>query len=460
MLPVLTPQEMAAVDAAAPDPVAVLVERAGAAVAAAALQVLGGTYGRRVVVICGKGNNGADGRSAARRMRARGVHVTVVDAEALPSRLPGAHLVIDAAYGTGFRGTWPAPTVPDGTPVLAVDVPSGVDGRTGQAEGPVIPATRTVSFAALKPGLLFHPGRALAGKLTVADIGLDVASASTHAVEAGDVHAWVPERVAVAHKWHAAVAVVAGSPGMLGAAHLAARGAQRAGAGLVRLGVPGMQGDPLQPTEVVGMALPPTGWAAPALHGAERCGAMVVGPGLGRADGTGAAVRELVQRATLPVVVDADGLYHLAWSGEGAAGVLRGRVHPTVLTPHDGEFALLRGGRVGVDRIAATRSLAADLRCVVLLKGPTTVVAAPSGRVLVVTEGDERLATAGTGDVLSGVLGALLARGTPPFEAAAAAAFLHGRAARHGVPEGLVAGDLPDLLPMAFADVRGAGGPH
>jgi ADP-dependent NAD(P)H-hydrate dehydratase / NAD(P)H-hydrate epimerase len=453
--PVLTPAEMADVDAAAPEPVDVLIERAGSAVAAAALRMLGGSYGRRVVIICGKGNNGNDGRAAARRLRARGVQVVELDAAALPAVLPDAHLVIDAAYGTGFRGAWPAPDT-GATPVLAVDIPSGVDGATGVAAGPVITADETVTFAALKSGLLFHPGRSIAGRVTVADIGLDVSRTGTHLVGADDVARWFPQRAPMAHKWNAAVAVVAGSPGMLGAAHLSVRGAQRAGAGMVRLGVPGLQSDPLQPTEVVGVALPATGWAGPALQAVERCHAMVIGPGLGRVDATGAAVRAVVAQVPVPVVVDADALYHLAWSGDGAIGTLRGRVHPTVLTPHDGEFALLRGGRVGPDRIAAAKALAADLRSVVLLKGATTVVAAPDGRVLLVTEGDERLATAGTGDVLSGVLGALLSRGVPAFEAAGAAAFLHGRAARHGHVVGMVAGDLPDLLPQAFADVLGS----
>ena len=177
MIPVLTPAEMAAVDAAAPEPVEVLIERAGAAVAREALRLLGGAYGRRVVVLAGKGNNGADGRSAARRLERRGVRVEVIDALGAPARLPGADLVVDAAYGTGFRGAYDAPEA-GGTPVLAVDIPSGVDGTTGEAAGLVLAATRTVTFAALKPGLLFDPGRSLSGDVVVADIGLDVRCAA------------------------------------------------------------------------------------------------------------------------------------------------------------------------------------------------------------------------------------------------------------------------------------------
>ncbi|HJR25745.1 MAG TPA: NAD(P)H-hydrate epimerase, partial [Acidimicrobiales bacterium] len=164
MIPIVTPEEMAAVDAAAPEPVEVLVERAGAAVARAALELLGGAYGRRVVVLAGKGNNGADGRAAALRLARRGVRVTVVDALGAPSRLSDADLVIDAAYGTGFHGGHEAPEVGD-APVLAVDIQSGVSGDTGEVRGRALSAVLTVTFAALKPGLVLEPGRSLAGQV-------------------------------------------------------------------------------------------------------------------------------------------------------------------------------------------------------------------------------------------------------------------------------------------------------
>jgi NAD(P)H-hydrate epimerase len=164
-------------------------------------------------------------------------------------------------------------------------------------------------------------------------------------------------------------------------------------------------------------------------------------------------VRELVAKSPLPVLVDGDGLFALAWSSEGAGPVLRGRSAPAVLTPHDGEYRLLTGRRPPGDRIEATRQLAAELGCVLLLKGPTTVVAEPDGTTLLSSTGDARLATAGTGDVLSGITGALLAQQVAPLRAAGAGAWLHGEAARHGVRRGLVAGDLPDLLPRVFADL-------
>lgn len=452
VIPVVTPDEMRAADAAAPEPVDVLIDRAGAAVARAAVRMMGGTYGRRVVVVAGKGNNGADGRVAAERLRKRGVQVTVLDAAEQHEAVPPCDLVIDAAYGTGFRGIWYGPD-PGGASVLAVDIPSGVDGLTGRATDGVVPADRTVTFAALKPGLLFAPGSLLAGTVEVADIGLDVPNARSFLVEQADVAGWLPRRPVEAHKWRAAVWVIAGSGGMMGAAHLAARAAQRSGAGMVRLSTPGYATDPLAPTECVRFPLPPTSWVTEVLSEVDRFHALIVGPGMGRTEPTTQNLRELVQRCPLPMVVDGDGLFALAWSAEGAAATLRQRTAPTVLTPHDGEYTLLRGTRPGPDRIAAAVDLARETNCVVLLKGPTTVCASPDGFSLLVNSGDERLATAGTGDVLAGIVGALLAQQVPPLRAAAAGAWLHGQAAAQGMDRGLVAGDLPDLLPPVLAEL-------
>jgi ADP-dependent NAD(P)H-hydrate dehydratase / NAD(P)H-hydrate epimerase len=436
---------MAAVDAAAPEPVEVLIGRAGGAVARAAVRLLGGTYGRRVVVVAGKGNNGNDGRDAAARLRRRGVRVAEVDAAEAPDRLPECDLVVDAAYGTGFRGEWVAPATD--APVLAVDIPSGVDGLTGEVGGRPYRAVHTVTFAALKPGLLLPPGADLAGEVDVADIGLDTSSASAHLVEAADVAAWLPDRPSDTHKWKAACWIVAGSPGMTGAAHLAAGAAFRAGAGYVRLSSPGVEDDPERPTEAVGHPLPARGWAGDVLGGLDRFGALVVGPGLGTSEEAATATRRLVAEATLPVVVDGDGLTAL---GDSVAEVTKGRAVPAVLTPHEGEFARLAGEGPGPDRLGAVRSLAAATGAVVLLKGSTTVVADPDGHVLVSTTGDARLATAGTGDVLAGAIAGLLASGLDPGRAAAAGAFVHGRAGAVGWHHGLVASDLLDRLPIVF----------
>ena len=453
MIPILTPEQMAAVDAAAPEPVEELIDRAGRAVACEALSMLGGAYGRIVVVIAGPGNNGADGRTAATYLGRRGVHVRIIDAGMRPPILPPCDLVIDAAYGTGFRGDWIAPGLvgrgAERPLVLAVDIPSGVNATTGAAGAGVLAADRTVTFQALKPGLVFGAGRRLRGDVVVADIGLDVSEADRYLVEGSDVADWWPARSDDAHKWKSAVRVVAGSPGMLGAGRLCAAAAARCGAGLVALSSPGI--DPGARDEIIQQPVAATGFAEEVLGDLDRFGALVVGPGLGRAEATVEGVRRLIADAVVPMVIDGDGLFAAAWSADGPGALLRARELPTVLTPHDGEFRLLIGAAPDVDRVAAARGLATDLGCTVLLKGPTTVVAGTDDPTWIVDHGDERLATAGSGDVLAGMVGALLAAGVRPDRAAAAAAWMHADAARRGPKRGLLAGDIVELLPDALA---------
>jgi NAD(P)H-hydrate epimerase len=319
----------------------------------------------------------------------------------------------------------------------------------------------TVTFAALKTGLLQGDGALLAGRVEVADIGLDVSRARTWVVQDSDVRHALSPRPRDAHKWQTAVAVVAGSPGLTGAAGLCGRAAYRAGAGMVRLGIPGHDIADLPVPEAVGVALPAADWASGALAMATRCRALVVGPGLGRLASTVADVRSVVARAPIPVVVDADGLFALGTGPEVGAAVRGepGSPRPprgVILTPHDGEFARLAGHPPGVDRIEDTRRLAAASAAVVLLKGPVTVVAHPGGGVLLATSGSPRLATAGTGDVLSGAAGAFVARGLDVWHAGALAAHVHGRAAELGPPEGLVAGDVADLLAQWLSGIRRA----
>ena len=455
MQPVLTIAQMQEVDARAMATTThdELVARAGTAVAGAALELMGGAYGRRVVLICGKGSNGADGRVAARLLAARGVRVTIVapsGTEGIGYAGPRVDLVVDAAYGTGFRGAYEAPPVAGGVPVLAVDIPSGVEGDTGHAAGRVLRADVTVTFVALKPGLVQGDGVALSGGVRVVDIGLPADGARIAVVDDDDVATLVPARAAGGNKWVAAVLVVAGSPGMTGAAALSARAAYRTGAGMVRLGVPGGDPSSLAAGESVGITLPAAHWADSALEAAARCHGAVVGPGLGRADTVADDVRRFLAASPVPVVVDADGL--------NALGTLDGPVGadaPVVLTPHDGEYARLMGTDPGPDRIAAARALASRSGAVALVKGPTTAVADPSGRVLLATAGTASLATAGTGDVLSGVICALIARGVPSFEAAALGAHLHGRAGSLGHRSGLMAGDLPELVARVLDNLTG-----
>ncbi|MBK6671073.1 MAG: NAD(P)H-hydrate dehydratase [Actinobacteria bacterium] len=439
MIPVVTPVEMRVIDASAPEPVEVLIARAANAVARSAIDLLGGCYGRRVVVVAGRGNNGNDGRVAADRLAARGVRVEVIDAADPPERFPHCDLAIDAAYGTGFRGRYDSP-IPSGVPTLAVDIPSGIDGLTGVASGHPARAIRTVTFAALKPGLLFGDGPPFAGEIEVADIGLDVDSAQTHLVTAGDVAAGWPSRCRDAHKWQHAVWVIAGSEGMAGAAHLATTAAFGAGASYVRLTVPGGVAPSGGPPEAVGVPLAPDAIAAIVDRDASRFGAIVIGPGLGRDPAVAAAVRAVARRADCPLVIDGDGLWAmrepLAWETAAAR----------VLTPHDGEYATLSGSPPGPDRIAAARALAADRAATVLLKGPSTVVATPDGACRIVTSGDARLATAGTGDVLSGAIGALLAAGATPLAAASLGAQVHGAAGRTCPAVGTRAGDVAAAL--------------
>jgi hydroxyethylthiazole kinase-like uncharacterized protein yjeF len=448
VIPVVTRDEMRAIDAAASDPVDVLVERAGGAVARAALEMLGGAYGRRVVVLAGPGNNGADGRVAAERLRERGASVRVYDAGDAPTTVPACDLVIDAAFGTGFRGTWASPEIGQAL-VLAVDVPTGLDADTGAAPPSLLRADRTVTFAAAKPGHFVGDGPDVVGALTVADIGLPVA-AVMGVVEAVDVSAWLPRRERRAHKWRHAVRLVAGSPGMTGAAVLAAGAAQRTGSGMVVASSPGVDDTVLAtryPVEVVTRPLADAGWSDDVLTDIGRFASLVIGPGLGRDAATVADAVRTVAAAELPTVIDGDGLYAIADGESGGPAALRDRDAPTVLTPHDGEFERLTGAPPGADRVTDVRRLADDTRSVVLLKGPTTIVAEPGGRAYFVIDGDARLATAGTGDVLAGIIGALLAMGVPALEAAAGGAWIHARAGAKMTPLGLVAGDLIAAIP-------------
>ena len=444
MIPVVTPARMAEIDAAAPEPTEVLIERAGAAVARAAVEMMGGRYGRRVVVLAGPGNNGADGRAAARRLRRRGVRARVVSAIDAPETLPPADLYIDAAFGTGLSRPYAPPERgrPDAS-VLAVDIPSGLDGCTGQAlGGPVWAAQRTVTFAALKLGLLFGEGPAACGTTTVADIGLAIGDSDVEAcalLTDGDVEA-LPAGTGATHKWHAAALGVAGSPGMGGAASLACSAALRSGARMVHLNSPAAAGT-VWPVEVVRFEPPLT-------VDADRFMVCAAGPGLGTDQQAAARLADALALG-LPTVVDADGLRLLR--NPAVAAVMdqrRGGSSPMVLTPHDGEFEALMEMRPGPDRIAGARAAAARLDAVVLLKGGPTVVADAGGRVRIVSSGDARLATAGTGDVLTGIIAGRIAAFGPErlIDRVAEAAHLHGRTASAVEGARLIASDLLSAL--------------
>jgi ADP-dependent NAD(P)H-hydrate dehydratase / NAD(P)H-hydrate epimerase len=442
MHPVVTAAEMRDADAAAQQTVGLetLIARAGFAVARHAVALLGGAYGREVVVVAGRGHNGDDGRVAAALLHRRGARVHVMPPDT--AVLPRCDLVIDAAFGTGFRGEYTPPTSDPSTPILAVDLSSGLDADTGIAHGAPF-ATATVTFAALKAGLLVGDGPARSGSVEIADIGLPIGEHHAALIDDADLAA-IPPRRRDGHKWDAAVYVVAGSPGMDGAAALVASAALHTGAGMVWLASPGVTATTSAALEAVSRTLPAGDFSDALLADVSRFRCLVLGPGLGTGPETHAAILQVLERAPVPVVLDADGLNALGPIGDVAALLAR-RTEPVILTPHEGEFVRLFGAPIGDDRIGATRALAARANATVLLKGSTTIVASPDGEVLFAAAGSVRLSTGGTGDVLSGVIGALVARGLEAPLAAAIGAHVHGRAAALA-PGVLVAGDLPALI--------------
>jgi len=472
----LTCAQTARVDAlaiASGVPGTVLMAAAGRAVADA---VAGRWPPGPVSVLCGPGNNGGDGFVAARRLADAGWPVRVAllgDRERLagdaawaaalwrgpvepvsPASVEGAAIVVDALFGAGLS----RPLGPDAAaalaaaraPVVAVDVPSGVHGDTGENVGGAVACELTVTFFLKKPGHLLAPGRLLCGEVVVADIGIPEAvleeiRPSTWENSPSLWRHLLPRPRPDGHKYDRGHAVVVGGGSMTGAARLAARAAQRAGAGLVTVAAPAHAVPTYAAALEAALVRAADGPAALArLLRDGRLGPVVVGPGLGR----GAMTRLLVEAAAgagCGLVLDADALTVFAGDAGRLAGLLRGR--RAVLTPHPGEFRALFGARGG-DRLTLARAAAAETGAVVLLKGPDTVVAAPDGRAVVNADAPPWLATAGSGDVLAGLVGGLMAQGMPAFEAAAAGAWLHGAAARLAGP-GTTASDLPDLLPAA-----------
>lgn len=448
MRPVITPAESARLDELATVTESVLLERAGLAVALAAVR-MGAGYGTRVIVLAGTGNNGGDGWVAARHLKRRGVDVAVRSlgyprGDTSPRRLAAiaaihegvpvtalgapesADLIIDALFGSGFHGVLEdrvAAWTRHPARVLAVDLPSGIDGTTGEAAGAVFTAERTITFHALKTGHLVGVGPEVSGAIEVVDIGLSGEQAEWLLCE--DEDASVPERSRTAHKWSAgSVAVVGGSPGISGAAVLAGRSALEFGAGSVRVVVPGglvamaAAMDPGLTTAGVGSGDAfDEGDAAAVLAATARFDVLALGPGLGRDSAD--FVRSIVRTCPGPLVLDADGLVAVTPAD------LERRPGPTVITPHAGEFHRLTGDEASP---AAAAALAAVTGAVVLLKGSPTFVM--GSEHWVVTTGSQALATIGTGDVLTGMIAALVARGMPVEAAARAAAHRHGLAGR------------------------------
>ena len=452
----------------------------------------------RIAVVCGKGNNGGDGLVCARFLRRHGREVDVLllgdpgelqgDARANLERLPGeppapfaadalrgAAGIVDAILGTGFQGEARDPAAgaisaineqAHSAAVVACDVPSGVDASTGEIAGVAVCARATATFHAAKPGLWIAPGKRHSGDVRVIDIGIPAggpAEAEIGLISRRTLEV-IPRRGRESTKFAAgAVLVCGGSTGLSGAPCLAAEAAMRAGAGYVTALVPGSLNAIFESRllEVMTVPLADTDGsliadaAETVLGRTGRADALVLGPGLGREDGASSFAREVAERAEIPVLIDADGLNAHA----GELSRLIARPAPTVLTPHAGELARLLPSdseAVSTRRLASAREAARQARAVVVLKGDDTIVAQPEGSAAVSQGGASALATAGTGDVLSGVIGAYLSKGMDPFAAACAGVLVHARAgqlcAQRIGSEGVIASDVIEALPAALSE--------
>jgi ADP-dependent NAD(P)H-hydrate dehydratase / NAD(P)H-hydrate epimerase len=428
--------------------VATLMERAGRAVAEQALSRF--PHARRFALVCGGGANGGDGRIAGRILREAGREAEETEAPA------GADVIVDALFGTGFRGD-PRPEAAAlieainaaDAPVLAVDIPSGVDASSGEVPGAAVRADLTVTFHGRKVGQEVAPGRFLCGDVVVADIGLAERQTTVLRVTA-EVLRTIPQKAPSDTKYTAgSVLVVGGAPGTTGAVCLAAEAAFRADAGYVAVAVPERALPVVEARllEAVKAGWPEGGAAGTVLAAAERADAVAVGPGLGRGGEARALVRTLLRELDVPVVVDADGLFELEPVERRA---------PTVLTPHEGEAARLLGTEsswVAAHRLHAARAIADRYGAVVVLKGADTIVASGGAGAFVCGLGTPALATAGSGDVLTGILAALLAKKwdaeTPPLVVAAGVA-LQQSATRFVPARGAVASDLVAALPRVL----------
>ena len=450
-----------------------LMETAARGVADAALELAGN--GKHAVALCGMGNNGGDGLCAAlylleagmnvrvfligkrekqtadnkemeSRLARAGVSAETFDADAAQAACEEADVLVDALFGVGLHrplGGEPLEAVQImnrvPAPVVAADVSSGVETDTGRILGDAVRCAATVTFSFAKPGHMVGDGAVCTGRLKIIDIGIPAdllagLETDTWAVTAEDLAQWLPHRRRDAHKGDfGRVAIVSGSTGFTGAPVLASRAAVRTGAGLVHLCVP----ESIYPIaavkcdEAMPQPCPADGAGRMSLAAAETllqriggCDAALIGPGLSRSEELTELVHRLIREAKCPLVLDADGINAL----EGHIDVLGQSAQPVVLTPHDGEFARLAGAPVGEDRLLTARTFAGEHNCVLVLKGHRTITALPDGRCFVNTSGNPGMAKGGSGDVLAGMIAALLGQGLPVERAVPGAVWLHGRA--------------------------------
>lgn len=496
----------------------VLMENAGRGAICAMRHRFPNLESQRIAVICGRGNNGGDGFVIARyllemgaeadvylaatrekvtgdaripleALQRLGVPIREVDGEQgrVPPPIPwdSYGLIVDALLGTGIRSEVKGLfreliTAMNGSkvPVAAVDIPSGLSADTGRPLGVAVEATVTVTFGLPKLGQFLYPGRRLCGELWVVDIGIprrvvEGCSLSCRVVTPKGLKGSLPPRSPDAHKGHFGhVLVIAGSAGKTGAAAMASEAALRVGAGLVTLGLPKSLNLAMEArlTEVMTMPLPDDNWQSISLDAwdviASACQGMTcmaVGPGLSTKGETPELVRRIVRSVPLPMVVDADGLNALA----GHLEVLRGAGAPRILTPHPGEMARLLGcsvRQIQEARIGSARTLATETGAWVVLKGAGTVLVDPMGSVELVPTGNPAMASAGMGDILTGILAGLLAQGLPPLDAMRLGAFLHGLVADEWVEKnggrGLMATDLLPAIPNALDRILSGGIPR
>lgn len=493
-------------------PTIVLMENAGAEVARAVTAVIGEVIDKKVYIFAGKGNNGGDGYVAARHLYNQGAKVrvfllgtkTAVNGDArinldILSRLDVdileitserdwdkvkiavnfADCIIDALLGTGFRGELADSFVQAielintaAKPVIAIDLPSGVNADTGQIPGVAVKATATLTLGLPKPGLVLYPGAEYVGKLSVADIGipsdlLTPAHIQQNLITTDLVRQLLPQRTAVTHKGDCGrVAIVAGSQGLTGAAALTALGALHAGAGLVTLGIAASLHDIMEVklTEVMTRPLPETVGSAIGIKAvpyieqmASESDILALGPGLGRAEETQAAVREVVKTAEKPLVLDADALNALVDNIE----VLLASKSLAILTPHPGEMARLTklsAAQINQDRINVARQFAMQWGSIIVLKGARTIVAFPDGEIYINPTGNAGMASGGNGDVLTGIIAAFIGQGLSSHAAAIAGTYVHGMAAdivAHSGQVGMTAGDTLNAVRPAIFGVQG-----
>ena len=488
MLELMTAKEMAEADRlaiAGGVPGLALMEMAGSAVADEVARLF--PDARRVVVLCGPGNNGGDGFVAARLLRDKGYTVRLGllgdkarlpdDAAAMAKLwdgtteklkldlLEGADAIVDGLFGAGLARAIDGETAAlieavndSDIPIIAIDVPSGIDGTTGEVRGVAIDALATVTFFRLKPGHLLYPGRGYCGETILADIGIPASVLDTIEPRAfvNEPELWLTEfpwPEATGHKYRRGHSVVVSGPiWSTGAARLAARGALRAGSGLVTVASPpdALAVNAAQLTAIMVRPCEDADALAAMLEDARK-NSIVIGPGAGLGERLKTMVLASL-RSKAAVVLDADALTAFAGDNATLFGAIAGRPASVVLTPHEGEFAALFGKVRGPSKLDAARDAASRSAATIVLKGSDTVVASPDGRASINATTSPWLATAGTGDVLAGMIGGLLAQGMEAFEAASAAVWLHGAAALAFGP-GLVAEDLPEMLPEVLREL-------